>query len=58
MKIECSDQEPFGESKKEPVSDDDCVKETHTVLREVHRTIFDEQVSSFAFISPACFNAF
>lgn len=54
MKIECSDQEPSGESKKEPVRDDDCVKETHTVLREVHRTIFDEQV--FDLVNREAFN--
>ncbi|PIA44873.1 hypothetical protein AQUCO_01700447v1 [Aquilegia coerulea] len=34
-------------SKKEAVRDEDvdvCVKETHSILREVHRAIFDEQV--------------
>lgn len=32
------------ESEKESVSDDECVKETHSLLREVHQAIFDEQV--------------
>ena len=32
------------EIKKEPWSDDDCVKETHSVLRKGHQAIFDEQV--------------
>ncbi|KAL8102370.1 hypothetical protein AgCh_027022 [Apium graveolens] len=44
MKILGSDSDPSGEFKKEPESDDDCVKNKHAVLREVHRAIFDEQV--------------
>ena len=32
---------------KESVSDDECVKETHSLLREVHQAIFSEQVRSF-----------
>lgn len=56
LKTESSDQEPSGEHKKETSSDDHCVQETHNVLREVHRTIFDEQVSSFAFTLSAYFN--
>lgn len=32
---------------KESVSDDECVKETHSLLREVHQAIFSEQVCSF-----------
>lgn len=31
------------EAEKESVSDDECVKETHSLLREVHQAIFDEQ---------------
>ena len=31
---------------KESVSDDECVKETHSLLREVHQAIFSEQVCS------------
>lgn len=48
-----SDPDPSGESKKEPESDDDCVKNKHAVLREVHRAIFDEQVRFFVFVSLA-----
>lgn len=33
-----------GDTKKESLTDDDCVKETHSHLREVHQAIFDEQV--------------
>lgn len=33
-------------SKKEHVNDDACVRETHALLREVHRAISDEQVCS------------
>lgn len=36
--------EPLRESEDEPVGDDGSVKKTHSVLREVHRAIFDEQV--------------
>lgn len=53
IKNEGSDQDPSGDCKKEPESDDDCVKNKHAVLREVHRAIFDEQVSLFAFVFPA-----
>lgn len=39
------------ESEKESMSDDECVKETHSLLREVHQAIFDEQVCfSFSFL--------
>ncbi|KAK3043145.1 hypothetical protein RJ639_000034 [Escallonia herrerae] len=37
-------QKPSGKSQKESMTDDECIKETHSVLREVHRAIFDEQV--------------
>lgn len=49
-----SDPDPSGESKKEPESDDDCVKNKHAVLREVHRAIFDEQV--FDLVNREAFN--
>ncbi|XP_068652746.1 mediator of RNA polymerase II transcription subunit 17 isoform X2 [Aristolochia californica] len=42
-----SDENLLQEGKKESLKDEDvdrCVKETHSVLREVHRAIFDEQV--------------
>ncbi|XP_030954536.1 mediator of RNA polymerase II transcription subunit 17 [Quercus lobata] len=42
------------ESEKESVSDDECVKETHSLLREVHQAIFDEQV--FDLVSREAFN--
>lgn len=32
------------EADKESASDDECVKETHSLLREVHQAIFSEQV--------------
>lgn len=47
-KIVGSDVDPSGESNKETENDDDCVKNKHAVLREVHRAIFDEQVRLFA----------
>lgn len=38
-----------GNTKKESASDDECVKKTHSLLREIHQAIFDEQVDlSFA----------
>ena len=37
------DELPSKEIKK-PLSDNECVKETHSVLREGHQAIFDEQV--------------
>ncbi|KAK6941633.1 hypothetical protein RJ641_027010 [Dillenia turbinata] len=42
------------ETKKEPGSDDECIKQTHSVLREVHRGIFDEQV--FDLVNREAFN--
>lgn len=47
MKIYGSGEHHLRETKKEAVSDeavDECVKETHLILRDVHRAIFDEQV--------------
>ncbi|KAI8022270.1 Mediator of RNA polymerase II transcription subunit 17 [Camellia lanceoleosa] len=38
------------ETKKEPQSDDECVKETHSILREVHHAIFDEQVAGVPYV--------
>lgn len=43
-----------GESEKESLRDDECVKETHSLLREVHRAIFDEQV--FDLVNREAFN--
>ncbi|KAM7509403.1 hypothetical protein LguiA_019856 [Lonicera macranthoides] len=42
------------ETKKESVSDDEHLKETHSVLCEVHRAIFDEQV--FDLVNREAFN--
>ncbi|XP_052181147.1 mediator of RNA polymerase II transcription subunit 17 [Diospyros lotus] len=36
------------ETKKEPFTDDESLKETHSLLREVHLSIFDEQVFDWA----------
>ncbi|KAI8003426.1 Mediator of RNA polymerase II transcription subunit 17 [Camellia lanceoleosa] len=43
-KNRCSSDDLCKETKKEPVSDDECVKETYSILREVHHVIFDEQI--------------
>lgn len=37
----------LGETAKESSSDEECVKKTHSLLREVHRAIFNEQVDLF-----------
>ena len=44
MKIHSSVQHQSMETEKESVSDDECVRETHSLLREVHQAIFYEQV--------------
>ncbi|KAK2968297.1 hypothetical protein RJ640_016229 [Escallonia rubra] len=49
-----SAQKPSGKSQKESMTDDECIKETHSVLREVHRAIFDEQV--FDLVNREAFN--
>ncbi|KAK9268775.1 hypothetical protein L1049_000537 [Liquidambar formosana] len=54
MGTQCSVEHFSKESKKESPSDDDCVKETHSVLREVHRAIFNEQV--FDLVNREAFN--
>ncbi|XP_058113033.1 mediator of RNA polymerase II transcription subunit 17 [Magnolia sinica] len=45
-KVYGSGEHPSRESKKEANDEDvdKCIKETHSVLREIHRAIFDEQV--------------
>ncbi|XP_010254371.1 PREDICTED: mediator of RNA polymerase II transcription subunit 17 [Nelumbo nucifera] len=58
VKIYASDVHQSEEIKKETMSEQDvdqCVKETHSVLREVHRAIFDEQV--FDLVSREAFNS-
>ncbi|KAJ4953874.1 hypothetical protein NE237_030706 [Protea cynaroides] len=57
MKIYDSGENHLRETKKEAMSDDDVdesVKETHSVLRDVHRAIFDEQV--FDLVNREAFN--
>lgn len=44
MRTHCSSKDPSKETKKERLSDDESIKETHSVIRQVHRAIFDEQV--------------
>lgn len=38
------DELPSKETNKEPLSDDECIKQIHSVLRKGHQAIFDEQV--------------
>ena len=38
-------------TEKQSVSDDESVKETHSLLREVHKSIFAEQVGFFGHLS-------
>ncbi|TYJ25300.1 hypothetical protein E1A91_A07G040400v1 [Gossypium mustelinum] len=42
------------EHEKESMSDDEYIKETHTLLREVHQSIFDDQV--FEMLNREAFN--
>ncbi|PKI79556.1 mediator of RNA polymerase II transcription subunit 17 [Punica granatum] len=46
--------EPLRESEDGPAGDDESVKKTHSMLREVHRAIFDEQV--FDLVNREAFN--
>lgn len=51
FKVCSSDQHHSRESEKDAGSDDESIiKEMHLLLRQVHQTIFDEQVISFFFI--------
>lgn len=34
----------LGETGKDSLSDEECVKKTHSLLREIHKAIFSEQV--------------
>ncbi|XP_047164588.1 mediator of RNA polymerase II transcription subunit 17 [Vigna umbellata] len=43
-KSRISDDHSLGETGKEYSTDEECVKKTHTLLREVHEAIFNEQV--------------
>lgn len=44
VKAGSSVEYPSGDMRRESHTDDDCVRETHLLLREVHQAIFDEQV--------------
>lgn len=44
IKTHGSLKNPSKKPEKESLSDNECVKDTHLLLRKVHRTIFDEQV--------------
>ncbi|XP_027341430.1 mediator of RNA polymerase II transcription subunit 17 [Abrus precatorius] len=44
----------LGETGKESSSDEECVKKTHSLLREVHQAIFNEQV--FDLVNREAFN--
>uniref|UniRef100_A0A2P2K931 Mediator of RNA polymerase II transcription subunit 17 n=3 Tax=Rhizophora mucronata TaxID=61149 RepID=A0A2P2K931_RHIMU len=46
---------PSKETEKESLNENDCVQETHSLLREVHRSIFDEQV--FDMVNREAFNS-
>ncbi|KAM6580237.1 hypothetical protein CsatA_004011 [Cannabis sativa] len=55
VKVRTSDQHHSRESEKDASSDDECIiKETHLLLRQVHQTIFDEQV--FDLVNREAFN--
>ncbi|GLT26151.1 hypothetical protein SLA2020_012360 [Shorea laevis] len=54
IKASSSIEHHSGDTKKESASDDECVKKTHSLLREVHQTIFDEQV--FDMVNREAFN--
>ncbi|GAV68327.1 Med17 domain-containing protein [Cephalotus follicularis] len=49
-----STEHPSRETVKDPGSDDESVKETHSLLRKVHQTIFNEQV--FGMVNCEAFN--
>ncbi|PON87645.1 Mediator complex, subunit Med [Trema orientale] len=55
IKVRSSDQHNSRESEKDAGSDDECIiKEMHLLLRQVHQTIFDEQV--FDLVNREAFN--
>ncbi|XP_057967200.1 mediator of RNA polymerase II transcription subunit 17 [Malania oleifera] len=54
VKTYSSNEHLSGETRKESVSDDESVKQTHSILREVHQAIFDEQV--FDLVNREAFN--
>ncbi|GAB4855032.1 hypothetical protein Ancab_023618 [Ancistrocladus abbreviatus] len=50
----CTVEHLAEETKKESSSDDDCIRETHAVLREAHKAIFHEMV--FDLVNREAFN--
>lgn len=48
-KFKFSGESHLGESGKEFLSDEECVKKSHSLLREVHLAIFNEQVDIFMY---------
>ncbi|KAL2338334.1 hypothetical protein Fmac_012780 [Flemingia macrophylla] len=51
-----SGEHNLGETLEESSSDEECVKKTHSLLREVHKAIFNEQV--FDLVNREAFNTF
>ncbi|MED6184567.1 hypothetical protein PIB30_048650 [Stylosanthes scabra] len=49
-----SDEHHTEETDKKPLNDEECVKKTHLLLREVHKAIFNEQV--FDLVNREAFN--
>ncbi|KAL1339237.1 mediator of RNA polymerase II transcription subunit 17 [Arachis duranensis] len=54
-KSDFSDEHHMEETDKKPLNDEVCVKKTHSLLREVHKAIFNEQV--FDLVNREAFNA-
>lgn len=48
-KFNFSGESHLGESSKESLSDEECVKKSHSLLREVHLAIFNEQVHTILY---------
>lgn len=48
-KFNFSGESHLGESGKESLSDEECVKKSHSLLRAVHLAIFNEQVDLFMY---------
>ncbi|KAI4335754.1 hypothetical protein L6164_014365 [Bauhinia variegata] len=53
-KFHFSGEHHLGESGEDSMSDEECVKKTHSLLREVHQAIFNEQV--FDLVNREAFN--
>lgn len=49
------------DTEKESISDDECIRETHSLLREVHQSIFNDQVDLLylsLFMTLICFHLY